>query len=77
MTISERSIRVVLATMPARIRAYTVLMDGYYTIVLNDSLSPMAKHRAYLHEVEHIENGDFERSASVDMLELRAHSIIE
>ena len=77
MTISERSIRVVLATMPARIRAYTVLMDGYYTIVLNDSLSPQAKHRAYCHEMEHIENGDFERDASADLLELRAHSIIE
>lgn len=76
MAISN-NIRVVLASMPARIRAYTVLMDGYYTIVLNDDLSPMAKHRAYRHELFHIENGDFERSAPADLLEVRTHSIIE
>ena len=76
MAISS-NIRVVLASMPARIRAYTVLMDGYYTIVLNDDLSPQAKHRACQHELMHIENGDFERSVSADLLEVRAHRIIE
>ena len=76
MAISS-NIRVVLASMPTRIRAYTVLMDGYYTIVLNDDLSPQAKHRACQHELMHIENGDFERSVSADLLEVRAHRIIE
>ena len=76
MAISS-NIRVVLASMPARIRAYTVLVDGYYTIVLNDDLSPQAKHRACQHELMHIENGDFERSTSADLLEVRAHRIIE
>lgn len=76
MAISS-NIRVVLASMPARIRAYTVLVDGYYTIVLNDDLSPQAKHRACQHELMHIENGDFERSVSADLLEVRAHRIIE
>ena len=76
MAISS-NIRVVLASMPARIRAYTVLMDGYYTIVLNDDLSPQAKHRACQHELTHIENGDFERNVSADLLEVRAHRIVE
>ena len=76
MAISS-NIRVVLASMPARIRAYTVLMDGYYTIVLNDDLSPQAKPRACQHELMHIENGDFERSVSADLLEVRAHRIVE
>lgn len=63
--------------MPARIRAYTVLMDGYYTIVLNDDLSPQAKHRACQHEMEHIQNGDFERSCSADLIEIKTHRKIE
>ena len=76
MAISS-NIRVVLASMPARIRAYTVLVDGYYTIVLNDDLSPVAKMRAYRHEVNHIMDGDFEKATSADMIEIRAHSVVE
>ena len=77
MEILEEEIRTVIAKLPPRIRAYTVLMDGYYTIVLNDDLSPQAKHRACQHELVHIENGDFERSVSADLLEVRAHGIVE
>ena len=77
VAVTEYDVRVILAQMPARIRSYVVLMDGFYTIVLNDDLSPMAKHRAYCHEMEHIENGDFERSVSADLLEVRVHGIIE
>ncbi len=77
MTINNYNIRTVLAQMPARIRSYVVLMDGFYTIVLNDSLSPMGKHRAYQHELEHIKNGDFESSVPADILEGRVHGIIE
>jgi hypothetical protein len=33
--------------------------------------------RAYRHEVNHIMAGDFERSCSVDLIEIWAHSAIE
>lgn len=77
MVITEYDTRVVLAQMPARIRSYVVLVDGFYTIVLNDALSPMGKHRAYNHEMEHIQNGDFDKSCSVDLLEIKTHRKIE
>ena len=74
---TTNNIRVVLAQLPARIRSYVVLVDGYYTIVLNDALSPQAKHRACRHEMEHIQNGDFERSCSADLIEIKTHRKIE
>ena len=77
MVITEYDVRVVLAQMPARIRSYVVLVDGFYTIVLNDDLSPQAKHRACRHEMEHIQNGDFERSCSADLIEIKTHRKIE
>lgn len=77
MVIREEEITVVLAKMPARIRAYVVLKDDHYTVVINDQLSPVAKMRAYRHEVNHIMNGDFEKTTSVDLIEIRAHSAIE
>ena len=77
MEILEEEIRTVIAKMPATIRAYVVLKDGHYTVIINDQLSPVAKMRAYRHEVNHIMNGDFERSCSVDLIEIRAHSAVE
>jgi hypothetical protein len=77
MEILEEEITVVLAKMPARIRAYVVLKDDHYTVVINEALSQVARMRAYRHEVNHIMNGDFERSCSVDLIEIRAHSAVE
>ena len=74
---TTNNIRVILAQMPARIRSYVVLVDGFYTIVLNDALSPQAKHKACRHEMEHIQNGDFERSCSADLIEIKTHGKIE
>jgi len=74
---TTNNIRVILAQLPARIRSYVVLVDGFYTIVLNDDLSPQAKHRACRHEMEHIQNGDFERSCSADLIEIKTHRKIE
>ena len=63
--------------MPGRIRAYVVLKDDHYTVVINESLCPVARMRAYRHEVNHIMNGDFEKTTSVDLIEIRAHSVAE
>ena len=75
--VTEEEIKTVIAKMPACIRAYVVLKDDHYTVVINDQLSPVAKMRAYRHEVNHIMAGDFERSCSVDLIEIRAHSAVE
>jgi len=75
--VTEEEIKTVVAKMPACIRAYVVLKDDHYTVVINDQLSPVAKMRAYRHEVNHIMAGDFERSCSVDLIEIRAHSAVE
>ena len=75
--VTEEEIKIVVAKMPATIRAYVVLKDDHYTVIINDQLSPVAKMRAYRHEVNHIMNGDFERTTSADMIEIRAHSVVE
>jgi len=77
MEILEEEIRTVIAKLPARIRAYVVLKDDHYTVVINESLCPVARMRAYRHEVNHIMNGDFEKTTSVDLIEIRAHSAAE
>lgn len=66
-----------MAKMPGRIRAYVVLKDDHYTVVINEALCPVARMRAYRHEVNHIMNGDFEKTTSVDLIEIRAHSAAE
>ena len=77
MVIREEEITVVLAKMPGRIRAYVVLKDDHYTVVINEALCQVARMRAYRHEVNHIMNGDFEKTTSVDLIEIRAHSAVE
>lgn len=63
------------ANMPSSIRAYTVLnSDDSYTIILNSRLSREQHLLSYYHEMRHIEDGDYEKHCSVDLIELMAHS---
>ena len=55
-------VKVVYADLPIRVKAFTVLHDGYYTIVLNQNLSREQNKSSYLHEMKHIENNDFGHS---------------
>lgn len=67
-------IRVVCANMPVSVKGYTIRdADGFYTIVLNSNHSHDQNRRSYLHEIFHIENGDFDRKGNVGMIELFAH----
>jgi len=59
--------------MPGRIRSYTVRKDGFYTIVVNENLCEEARLKAFKHEMDHINNGDFDKSCSADLIEIRAH----
>ncbi len=66
-------IRTIIHPLPGNIRSYVAFVNGYYTIVLNDSLSPAGRYKAYRHEMSHIINGDFEKEDKADYLEIMAH----
>lgn len=67
------NIRTVFIDMPTTIKAYTILKDDFYTIVINSSLSYEMQEEAYNHELRHILNGDFDRKCSVGLIEINAH----
>ena len=66
-------IRAFTVHMPMRIKSYVVRKDDWYTIIINEALSPEAQKKAYFHEVWHIENGDFDSQLSTSLLEICAH----
>lgn len=67
-------IRTRIADMPTTIRGFTVPeLDGSYMIVLNSRLNDEMRLKAYLHELEHIAKGDYEKSCSADLIEFFAH----
>ena len=68
-------INTIVYPLPTNIRSYVASVNGYYTIVLNDNLSPEGRYRAYRHEMDHIINGDFEKDQKADFIELRAHKV--
>ena len=65
--------RVIYLDMPTTIRSFAVKRDEEYTIVINPRLSCEDRQERYRHEVFHIENGDFEKECSVDLIEMVAH----
>jgi len=67
------SISTVLYPLPGTVRGYTVLKDGFYTVVINENLSEAARLRAYWHEVKHIECGDYDKKCSAELIEIHAH----
>ena len=69
-------VNVILVDMPTSIPAYSVANpDLSYTIVLNSRLNYERQLRAYHHELSHIENGDFDKKCSADIIECYAHAI--
>mgnify|MGYP004666359045 CR=1 FL=1 len=68
------NIRTVSQDLPSTINGFTVASnDDWYTIFINDKLSPEQKQRAYEHELEHIYSGDFSKKISVNNIENAAH----
>lgn len=69
-------VNVVLADLPGTISAYTVANPDFsYTVVLNSRLNYERQQKAYKHEIDHIENGDYDKKCSVDLLECYAHAL--
>lgn len=74
----EENIITVYKDMPARIKSM-VLPDGIgnYTIILNSRLTREQNQESYMHEIEHIEYGDYDTVKNVDILEAYRHSIMQ
>lgn len=69
-----QDVNVILVDMPSRISAYTVCnIDFSYTVVLNSRLSYEKQLNAYHHEMNHIENGDYDKQSSADLIECYTH----
>lgn len=68
-------VNTVFANMPSTIKAYTVAnADMSYTIVLNARLNYESQLLAYHHEMKHIENADYDKKCSADLIEYYAHA---
>lgn len=66
-------INIRILPLPGKIQSFVVYKDDFYTIVVNECLNDAARMKAYRHELDHIENGDFESDLSTGMIEIRAH----
>ena len=66
-------IRIYCLPIHGKIKSYVVRKDDFFTIVINEALSPEARMKAYRHELDHIENDDFDSDESTGMIEIRAH----
>lgn len=60
------------ADMPPSVKAYTVLQDGFYTIVLNSRLCREMNVMSFEHELNHIYKNDYIKT-DVDKIESEAH----
>lgn len=71
---SEEDIQVKCMDLPTTIKSFVVSSpDGSYTVVLNSKLCVEQLFRAYVHEMNHLFNGDYEKTCSADLIEIHAH----
>ena len=52
---------VYLPGMPPKIKGFVMEEDGYYTVVLNPSLSADTNKKTKLHEIKHILRRDYDK----------------
>ncbi len=74
MTIMTDKTSVHIADMPIALKAMTRKNpDGSSTIVINSRHCHEQNKKAYLHEITHLENGDFDQPQNVGQLEAARH----
>ena len=73
---TDENIIVIYKDMPAKIKSF-VIPDGFgnYTIVLNSCLSSEQNRISALHEIEHIERGDYDKIRNVNVLEIYRNNL--
>ncbi|MDF2656364.1 MAG: hypothetical protein K0R19_2838 [Bacillota bacterium] len=63
-----------LVDLPHGVRGFTKKnKDGSYSIMINARLSSEMQIHTYDHEIRHIENGDYDNMADVDLVEKHRH----
>lgn len=66
----EGEYRVYMVNLPGTIHgACRMDKDDFPSIYINDQLCPDARRAAFLHEMRHIENGDFYSARSIREVE--------
>lgn len=71
------TVNAILIDMPTRVKGQTVKNeDGSYSVFLNARMASNQIEKTYQHEIEHIENGDFEKE-QVQRIESYAHKLIK
>ena len=69
-------IGVYLVDLPTAIRGFTVRnADDSYSIFINAGMSDVMQRDAYDHEIEHINNHDFDNIYDIGYLESIRHSV--
>lgn len=72
MTLDVNTIEI---SLPTTISAYVVSNpDSSFTIVLNSRMTFERRMQSYRHELQHLQNGDYERN-SADLVEFHAHGL--
>lgn len=70
----EEGIFTYYINMPTTIRSFVVSNnDMSFTIMINARLGSDQQLAAYMHEIYHIKNGDYDKHCSADLIELFAH----
>lgn len=63
-----------MCDLPGTVHSFVIAHpDQTYTIVLNSRLSHEQHLLSYQHELDHINNGDYDKKCSVDLIELYSH----
>lgn len=66
----------VLMDLPHSVRGgIKVLEDGRHAIIVNARLNTALQKKAYLHELRHIKNGDYDNFKRIGVVEMLAHQI--
>lgn len=69
------TVNTILVDMPTRMKGQTVKNeDGSYSVFLNSRMASNQIEKTYIHEIEHIQNGDFEKE-QVQRIEAYAHGL--
>ena len=61
--------------MPQKVKGFTLPGEDGYSVYINEALDRAGRIRAYRHELEHINNQDYEKS-DVQMIERDVHLTI-
>ena len=73
MVINGNYVQTIIMTLPPQVEAFVHKnSDGSFTIFVDADLDREHQQRAWLHEIEHIENGDFDNEETIDAVEHRA-----